>query len=359
MITRAVECATSLFHILDEMGKEMLANFTIDVVSDQIMEHNLLPCFEHVYEHSHLRMPSGFRPLLYESKTMVSMSARFAFLPYAMQSLFRTFVGLSLISVCTPRSESPSMEETVMLTFMEFDPTQDMILMDGYFSTRLSLLEKSCIYLQSRSIPKPNPYNPVFHKFPVLLDLDKTLIVTYEDTSFDQRHAFEDSIVISGRIAITGSAFYHRVMIRKGVHEFIKAILPFADISVITAGDIHYGRAIVFEANKQKWLPSPSNEADDISIPLTRVFSVRNKERTAQKKRLDCVLPCAPSIPGSFVAVDDDPTAWDPSIRDHVIAVPPFQPSSNSADTLLDIVPIIQATMQAYYKPTSDEVTYD
>jgi hypothetical protein len=359
IITQAVESSASTIHILDDMGKEMQAIFTIDVVSEQIMAHQAMPCFGHVYEHSHLRMPSGFRPLLYESISMVSMHATFSCLPYAMQALFRRMVGLSQVSVCSPRSQSPSMEETVMLTFMEFDPTQDIILMDGYFSTRNHIVERSTLYIQSRSIPKPNPYNPALHKFPVLLDLDKTLIITYEDTRLDQRHIFEESMTISGTIAITGTLFQHRVMIRNGAHAFIKAILPFADISVITAGDIHYGRAIVDVANKQKWLPIPSEEADHVSISLTRVFSVRDKQRSAQKKQLSCALPCFHSIPGSFVAVDDDPTAWDQTVHDNVIPVPPFEPSHNSADTLMRIVPVIQAKMQAYYEPTPDEVKYD
>jgi len=351
---------TSTFHILNERGKEMWANFTIDTVSDQVIQHNAMPCFEHVFEHESLRVPSGIRPLLYEMTPMVSMYARFECLPYEIQALFRRCVALSTVCICTPRSSTPTMEEVVMVIFMEFGPEEELILLDGYFITRAALLERANAYLVNRCIPKPNPYNPALHKFPVLLDLDKTLIITYDDTQIGQSGDFVESGIITGRIAISGAAFTHRIMIRKGAHELIKAILPFAEISVITAGDIHYGRAIVYIANQLNWLQQKDETVtDSVTIPLQRVFSVRNQLRTAQKKQLNCALPCFESIPGSFVAVDDDPAAWEVSARNHVIPVAPFQPSFNSPDVLLSVIPMIKERMQTYLKVQSDEIRYD
>jgi len=360
LVPQAVHTAVSTFHILSDMGKEMWGRFTLDTVSDQLIQHNAMPCFEHMYEHASLRMPSGVRSLLYEMTPMVSMYSHFAYLPYDMQALFRRFVALSTVSICTPRSSVPTMEEVIMVTFVEFSLKEELILLDGYFTTRKALLERAHAYLVHRCIPKPNPYNPELHRFPVLLDLDKTLIITSDDSPIGQSADFVESGIIAGHIAISGALFTHRIMIRKGAHELIKAILPFAEISVITAGDIHYGRAIVHVGNQLNWLQQKDETVtDSVTIPLHRVFSVRNQLRSAQKKQLNCVLPCGEHIPGSFVAVDDDPTAWEPSVRDHVIPVTPFQPSTNSPDVLLSVIPMIKERMQTYLKVQSDEVRYD
>ena len=86
-------------------------------------------------------------------------------------------------------------------------------------------------------------------------------------------------------------------------------------------------------------------------IPLDRVFSVRNHPRKAAPKTFDRALPFFANYEdgGAVLAVDDDPLAWDISIRHHVIPITPFQPVINSPDHLLNTLWLIEKCAAQFF----------
>ena len=209
-------------------------------------------------------------------------------------------------------------------------------------------------------VPKA-PYHPESHKLFVLLDLDKTLFLSDADAREEQRHAFVGDFEIAGNMAITNERFQHRMMIRPGCYLFLRRLAQIAEIFVITAGDLHYARAAVSHANVRHWVssndPTTNNvdpaTLDDVSIPLTRVFSVRNHAKRAAPKTFERALPFAQFMTTgagcAVLAVDDDPGAWDVSVRHHVIPISPFQPLNNSHEHLFHVVWLIEQAAQRFF----------
>ena len=205
------------------------------------------------------------------------------------------------------------------------------------------------------------PYHPESHKLNILLDLDKTLLLSDADAREEQRHAFIGDFEISGIIAITSEHFQHRMMIRPGCYWFLRRLQHIANIYVITAGDLHYARAAVTGANARKWVsskdPTTDNEdyalLSDVFIPLTHVFSVRNYAKRAAPKTFERALPWVQYLTsgagGTVLAVDDDPGAWDVAVRHHVIPISPFQPLNNSHEHLLHVVWLIEQAAQRFF----------
>ena len=117
----------------------------------------------------------------------------------------------------------------------------------------------------------PNRQSP--HKLFVLLDLDKTLFLSDADAKEEQRHLFVGDYEIGGLMAITNERFGHRMMIRPGCHLFLRRLLQIAEVSVITAGDLHYARQGVARANDRNWVSSIDEslrgvEIVDVYVPI-------------------------------------------------------------------------------------------
>lgn len=112
-------------------------------------------------------------------------------------------------------------------------------------------------------------------------------------------------------MAITNERFGHRMMIRPGCHLFLRRLLQIAEVSVVTAGDLHYARQGVARANDRNWVSSIDEslrgvEIVDVKIPLERVFSVRNHPKKAAPKTFDRALPFFSNYAdgGAVLAVD-------------------------------------------------------
>jgi hypothetical protein len=119
-------------------------------------------------------------------------------------------------------------------------------------------------------------YHPSAHRTFVLLDLDKTLFLSDADARDDQRYAFVGDFEIAGNMAITNERFAHRMMLRPGVHWFLRRLLAIAEVFVITAGDLHYARNAVQQANQRNWVsskdPTTDFESDIASVYVTSVM---------------------------------------------------------------------------------------
>ena len=250
------------------------------------------------------------------------------------------------------------------------------------------------------SAPALPPYTPATHRLFVLLDLDKTLLLSDADCRVDQRPLFAPDVDIGGKMAVTDDAFRHRMMLRPGAHTFLRRLMAVAEVGVVTAGDLHYARAAVGAANDRAWatgspdeslpagtLPAAAEGAQpattaattagaaglalppvraglpDVRIPLTHVFSVRHQPKHALPKTFARALPFVPLLhasgaPVPVLAVDDDPTAWDKACRHQVLPISPFQPTNNSPACLLHIASVIERAAAEYFggaAPTSTQ----
>lgn len=188
----------------------------------------------------------------------------------------------------------------------------------------------------------------------VFLDLDKTLYICEADCL---ANSFQTDYVISGMMAITKSlGFQFRMMIRHGAHRFLQRLSKLATVFCITAGDLHYAREAVAQANACHWVSTtdPSLEGytiEPVHIPLDHVYSVRNCKESFIRKTFAHVIyttqakqDCVP-----MVAIDDDVSAWNPSDRHHVLSIPPFYPSTNSPIELLTIMDALEAVFTPDY----------
>lgn len=175
--------------------------------------------------------------------------------------------------------------------------------------------------------------NSFFNKEPVIvLDLDKTLIVTEHDVPY-----LDDSFVtdfsISGKTVIEDAHFEHRIMIRPDCHTFLTYLFKLTSkVYILTASDLHYAEQVVHSANACGW------GGGCVSFPVSSVYSVRNKPLTALPKSFSRILPlklCEKEKP-TCIGVDDSLTAWEPSVSHRVVHIPPFT-SINEKDVLLDV----------------------
>jgi hypothetical protein len=228
--------------------------------------------------------------------------------------------------------------------------------------------------------PALPPYTPATHRLFVLLDLDKTLLLSDADCRVDQRHLFVPDTDIGGKMAVTDEGFRHRMMLRPGAHTFLRRLMAVAEVGVVTAGDLHYARAAVGTANERAWATGSPDESlpalpdattailpngltpvrqglPDVRIPLTHVFSVRHQPKHALPKTFARALPFVPLLhasgaPVPVLAVDDDPFAWDQSCRHQVLPVSPFQPTNNSPACLLHLAEVIERAAAEYFGGT-------
>ena len=228
--------------------------------------------------------------------------------------------------------------------------------------------------------PALPPYTPATHRLFVLLDLDKTLLLSDADCRVDQRPLFVPDTEIGGKMAVTDEGFRHRMMLRPGAHTFLRRLMAVAEVGVVTAGDLHYARAAVGTANDRAWATGSPDESlpalpdattailpngltpvrqglPDVRIPLTHVFSVRHQPKHALPKTFARALPFVPLLhasgaPVPVLAVDDDPFAWDQSCQHQVLSVSPFQPTNNSPARLLHLAEVIERAAAEYFGGT-------
>ena len=315
-----------------------------------------------LYERADQRLPSSVRLLLYDRTPCISLSVSLYSLHYRIAAFLRECVCMSTVFVFSTTQDFTN-EQQVLFLFVEFPPGQDMFLIDGYINTTKDIRIECLNWMWKHMFPNMVdnimdvlvPYHPTIHKVFVILDLDKTLFLSDADSREEQRYAFIGDFEIAGNMAITNERFRHRVMIRPGCHWFLQRLQKIAEIFVVTAGDLHYARAAVTNANARNWISSNDTEQhlDQVSIPLTRVFSVRNHAKRALPKTFERALPFAPFMTRgagcAVLIVDDDPGAWDVSVRHHVIPISPFQPLNNSQEHLLHTVHLIEQASQDFH----------
>lgn len=282
-----------------------------------------------LYEQASLRQLAGNRLSLYKMSPVVSMWAPLVSLPDYQKEVLRLAVSVSNVLIFTPSAALPGLDDTVLVAFFEFSEGNENILVDCYTTSIRELKTKA------------HNANKKKH---VLLDLDKTLLLSDADCRVDQKHLFNPDFKIGGKMAVTDDSFSHGMMIRPGAYSFMRDLTADADteVYVLTAGDLHYARAAVGEANKRQWQTSsvddsrPFGPLEDVFIPLTHVFSVRNHPKYALKKTFERILPfCQDDI--QVFAVDDDPSAWEIDCRKFLLEISPFQPTNNSPEHLLKI----------------------
>jgi hypothetical protein len=276
------------------------------------------------YVQINIPISSSARQILYKETPVFSVETNVHDLLLFQQSQCRQMIGTSEVLLFHSKDELPASHETVLFVFMEFSLYQDRILMDFFELSMDEFKAKTDAFYKSTS------------KF-VVLDIDKTILLSDGDCSLDQKLAFESDMYIFGCLAITGQSFCHMMMIRKGLYEFLVEVQQIATIFFLTAGDLHYGRTIIDKLNQQNWKPLAEQSVGPLTeqkvfVPLTNVFSVRNHKRTVLKKRFDRVLPLLHLYPSvRYMGVDDDIHAWDESDALRIVPIDPFIPSQHDS----------------------------
>jgi hypothetical protein len=176
----------------------------------------------------------------------------------------------------------------------------------------------------------------------IVLDLDKTLIVTEHDVPFLD-DSFVPHFTVRGKTIIEDACFEHRIMLRPECHTFLTYLFKLTSkVYILTASDLHYAEQVVRSANACGW-----GGGCNLSFPLSHIYSVRNKPLTALPKTFSRILPLKLCENGKpvCIGVDDTLTAWDPSVSHHIIHIAPFT-SIKEKDVLLDVANLIHDILQ-------------
>ena len=319
---------------------------------------------KHIIEHASLRRFACTRLVLYQMDTRIaSLTATFTTLPEPIKNVLRYSVSISTVLVFSYSKDLPSEDDSVLMAFVEFSEKNTEILLDLYPTTLREMNAKSTSYIQEELPIQASQkehvvdieaqkdaavQDSVKDKPDVVLDLDKTLLLSNVDGKKDQK-----DIAIGGYMAVTDDQFSHTLKIREGAHTFLRELSTFANVSVLTAADLHYARAAVGAANTRNWITNspddskPQGDVPNVCIPITHVFSSRHSPKRALQKSFKRVLPFIPFLERQantyggtkrIFAVDDDITAWEPSCHDNVIVVPPCNPDHNDPSDLLSIL---------------------
>ena len=215
------------------------------------------------------------------------------------------------------------------------------------------------------------PYHPDIFNLFVTMDLDKTAylskddVIKPEDTKF-----FIDEYEVSGQTAISNEYFRYKMMIRPGMYWAIRRLQRIAKLHLLTAGDIHFARTAVIEANNKKWESTKDittiNEPvlEDVNISLTNLVSCRDRIKYAAPKIFERSYPFAifmseyglksEHIPA--LCIDDSINAWEKSIQKNVIPISVFQPLNNSHEDILKIVEKIEKCSELYFNQLISEL---
>lgn len=162
----------------------------------------------------------------------------------------------------------------------------------------------------------------------VLLDLDKTLI-----SSGNTDKNFKADFSING-LSINDDEFNYDIMLRPNVDKFLEFLFGLTpNVYIMTAADIHYAELIVKAANKIGW-------GGNFKLK-TNVFSTKSK--TVLLKNIDIVN----TVPCNWVAVDDNPQAWEPKVLDKVLQIKPFHPSETKSESETEFTRIMDLIKMA------------
>lgn len=208
-------------------------------------------------------------------------------------------------------------------------------------------------------------------KKPVLLDLDRTVILNKIHCPPDQLDAFVSDGSIEGVQVVrdeTGELipFDYEIAISPYLCSFMRRVRAECTVFIVTAGDSNYGEAIAtfleehnFGCGRGKCdCPDPSIPLE--GIPLSHVFSVRSVDRHSQDKRAMHVCPwLAQQRNPWYACVDDYVNAWAKLDRPNVFYREPFYPQCPKPNALLDISMQIERELGAACEPPIQETASD
>lgn len=198
-------------------------------------------------------------------------------------------------------------------------------------------------------------------KKPILLDLDRTLILNKIHCLPNQLDAFVSDGSIEGVQVVrdkTGELipFDYKIAISPYLCSFMRRVRSAGcTVFIVTAGDSNYGEAIATFLKERNFgcgrdkdkcdCPDPSIPLED--VPLSHVFSVRSEDRKSQEKRAMHVCPwLAQQHEPWYACVDDHVKAWTELDRDNVFYREPFYPQCPKPDALLDIIMQIERELE-------------
>lgn len=253
---------------------------------------------------------------------------------YKVNSRIRVSVGLSEVILFRKTSDETviNTNELIYLGMFRITDKLELYIYPFQFS---DIFKRADAFLNS-----PEPI--------ILLDLDKTLIITEEDAPHEELFVpkkFTAHLTIQGNIIIDNSPFYHRVMFRPGCGAFLKALFVLTSkVYIITAGDLYYAESIVHAANACGW----GGEGDDaVTFPMSHVYSVRHQKDKALPKSFNRIVPLSfTTEPPKMVAVDDYLMAWDASALTHVIPIDPFHPGVTTENDLIHVLTEIRSRIK-------------
>lgn len=253
---------------------------------------------DNLYE---LGKKTNFRVLINEEPThTLSVPVHFA------NDTIRQYIALSFVFVFKNKTE-------IYLGMLRVTKTDLLLFL--YLTTE-SILTERCLRFQE--------------KFTVMLDLDKTLIIS--DVDVTRGHdKFVTHLFIDSYKVIDNLPFKTHVMIRPDAHIFLKRLFEIANVYIITASDLHYAEEIVYAANRIGW-------GGDVYFPDSNVYSTRNEPTKALLKTFDFIVP---EMPAKIIAVDDNLAAWEPSSRQHVLQIKPFEPDEEPGE-LIKMLQVIE-----------------
>jgi len=319
----------------------------ITCTMNQIVHHTMKYA---LLDHTHVSVEAAARVVLYRETSVIS-----GFIPIDQMNRtvveLRNYVSLSSIIICSLGVPKDNLTDDTPLIwfFVEFTPSQDAILLDGYqlsyrdYQTKVRDYEQSLLYPISCV-----PSNPPVKKRCVLLDIDNTIIISNDDCmkKYQSMVGFRSDYHVHGLMAITGEPYNHRIHMRDGLYEFLRRLKKVANVFFITWGDLHYARSIISQGNTRNWkntTESHHDDDEDVTIPLLHVFSSRCEVKKGIRKHFRKVLPFVDtSMDTEYEAVDDDIMAWDPLVRNKVIQIIPLRPVSSTEKELLDVVTMIE-----------------
>ncbi len=254
---------------------------------------------------------------------------------YKVDRRIRVSVGLSEVILFRKMSDTESVINTNELIYLGMFRITEQLELYMYPFQFSDIFKRTASFFNS-----PEPI--------ILLDLDKTLIITEADAPYEELFVpkkFNPHLTIEGKIVLDDSPFYHRVMFRPGCRAFLKALFALTSkVYIITAGDLYYAESIVHAANACGW----GGEGDDaVTFPMSHVYSVRNQKDKALPKSFNRIVPLSfTTEPPKMVAVDDYLMAWDASVLSHVIPINPFEPGVTTENDLVHVLTEIRARIE-------------
>ena len=394
------------FSIYNPINYDDYHQISFDIIVGSLVQEEKLFMVQE-FENNNYRHPKQFTSAirlnaLYDMIPIISLSIEYDCMSEFFKSLFDKIVGLSSVFGLHTKPMMPEINEKFMIGYAELASNKSHLHITLYNTTLYELEQRKRMFFFDSIMPyndmielKINLYSEqslqfninVFspeelkkrkisywksmissktydsskQKFIVFLDLDRTLYLSDYDCNLYQKHMFSNDFSISGHTVLNNDKFHYNIMIRPGTHEFLLELSKIAIFCAITAADINYARAAVTRANLIKWTSIQEVKSADLSsfpdvtIPLTHLFSVRDRLKTAQKKTFDRAI----ILPNDYMPVamvDDDIMALEPSIRQYNITISPFQPYNNSTKCLKDVLELIKEKAKLFYTTNNNSV---